>query len=192
MSAPSPIGAAMEVSTMDVVYKGVRVRVLRGDITEVEAEAVVNPANSLLIMGGGVAGAIRRRGGAEIEEEARRHAPLPVGEAIATGAGRLRARWVIHAPTMRRPAMRIGLQNVRKAMRAALRCASNLKARSIAFPGLGTGVGGVAAADAAEVMVEELKRHIDEGTPLREVLLIGFDEELRGAFERAVERLLKL
>ncbi|RLI09019.1 macro domain-containing protein [Candidatus Bathyarchaeota archaeon] len=182
----------MEVSTMDVVYKGVRVRVLRGDITEVEAEAVVNPANSLLIMGGGVAGAIRRRGGAEIEEEARRHAPLPVGEAIATGAGRLRARWVIHAPTMRRPAMRIGLQNVRKAMRAALRCASNLKARSIAFPGLGTGVGGVAAADAAEVMVEELKRHIDEGTPLREVLLIGFDEELRGAFERAVERLLKL
>ena len=181
-----------EVKGMEVTYKGVRVRVLRGDITEADAEAIVNPANSLLIMGGGVAGAIRRRGGAEIEEEARRYAPLPVGEAIATGAGGLRARWVIHAPTMSRPAMRIGLQNVRKAMKAALRYAAKLKARSIAFPGLGTGVGGVAAADAADVMVEELKRHIDEGTPLREVLLIGFDEELRRAFEEAVERLLRL
>jgi O-acetyl-ADP-ribose deacetylase (regulator of RNase III) len=175
---------------MEVVYRGVGIRVLRGDITEVEVEAIVNPANSLLIMGGGVAGAIRRKGGAEIEEEASSYAPLPVGEAIATGAGKLRAKWVIHAPTMERPAMRVGLINVRKAMRAALNRAEELKARSMAFPGLGTGVGGVSAEKAAKAMVEELKNHLDEGTALKEVILIGFDEKLRLAFERAVKRLL--
>ncbi|KYH38169.1 MAG: phosphatase [Candidatus Bathyarchaeota archaeon B23] len=175
---------------MEVAYRGVRIRVLRGDITEVGVEAIVNPANSLLIMGGGVAGAIKRRGGVEVEEEARRYAPLPVGEAVATGAGRLRAKWVIHAPTMERPAMRIDVQNVREAVRAALRCAEELEARSIALPALGTGVGGVAARDAAEAMVEELRGRIDAGTSLREVLLIGFDEELTKAFEEAVKGLL--
>ncbi|RLE47642.1 MAG: macro domain-containing protein, partial [Candidatus Methanomethylicota archaeon] len=85
---------------------------------------------------GGVAGAIKRVGGVEIELEARKHAPIPVGEAIFTGAGKLKAKYVIHAPTMERPAMKIGIENVRLAMRAALKCAESLGLRSIAFPGL--------------------------------------------------------
>ena len=171
-------------------YKDVKIRVVRGDITKMEVEAIVNPANSLLVMGGGVAGAIKRAGGKEIEEEAVKHAPIPVGEAVATTAGKLNAKYVIHAPTMERPAMRIGPENARKAMKGALECARKLKVKSIAFPGLGTGVGGVTAEDAANVMVEELKRHIDEGTSLKEVLLVGFGEELAKAFERAVAEII--
>jgi len=171
-------------------YKGVKVRVVRGDITKLEVEAIVNPANSMLIMGGGVAGAIKRAGGKEIEDEAVKHAPLPVGKAVATTAGKLKAKYVIHAPTMERPAMRIGPENARKAMRGTLECARELNLKSIAFPGLGTGVGGVSAQEAAEAMVDELKKHIDEGTPLKEVLLVGFGEELANAFKQAVENKL--
>jgi len=116
--------------------RGVEIKVMLGDITKVDVEAIVNPANSYMIMGGGVAGAIKRVGGVEIELEARKHAPIPVGEAIFTGAGKLKARYVIHAPTMERPAMKIGIENVRLAMRAALKCAESLGLRSIAFPGL--------------------------------------------------------
>jgi len=109
---------------------------------------------------------------------------------VATTAGKLNAKYVIHAPTMERPAMRIGPENARKAMKGALECARKLKVKSIAFPGLGTGVGGVTAEDAANVMVEELKRHIDEGTSLKEVLLVGFGEELAKAFERAIAEII--
>ncbi len=171
-------------------YKDVKIRVVRGDITKLEVEAIVNPANSMLVMGGGVAGAIKRAGGKEIEDEAVKRAPVPVGKAIATTAGKLKAKYVIHAPTMKRPAMRIGPENARKAMRGALECARELNVKSIAFPGLGTGVGGVSAQEAAEVMVDELKKHIDEGTSLEEVLLVGFGEELANAFKEVVENAL--
>ena len=175
---------------LEHTYKNVKVRVLREDITKLEVDAIVNPANSLLVMGGGVAGAIKRAGGKEIEEEAVKHAPLPVGKAVATTAGKLRAKYVIHAPTMERPAMQIGVENARKAMKAALECAKEMGIKSIAFPGLGTGVGGVSPKEAAKAMVEELKNHIDEGTSLNEVVLVGFREELAKEFENAVKEKL--
>jgi len=165
-------------------YKGVRITVERGDITRWTGDAIVNPANSLLVMGGGVAGAIRRVGGAEIEEEATRHAPIPVGRAVATGAGRLPAKYVIHAPTMERPAMRTTPEKVARATEAALKCAEELGVGSVAFPGMGTGVGGVDPDDAARVMMEAAKNHIDGGTELKEIAFIGFDETLTKAFER--------
>jgi len=94
------------MTSFERTYKGVRIVVLTGDITKQEVDAIVNPANSMLVMGGGVAGAIKRVGGKEIEDESVKHAPVPVGEAVATGAGRLKAKYVIHAPTMERPAAR--------------------------------------------------------------------------------------
>ncbi len=173
---------------ISINYKGVEIIVAIGDITKVEADAIVNPANSLMIMGGGVAGAIKRAGGFEIEAEARSHAPVPVGEAIATGAGKLRARYVIHAPTMEEPAIKTTIEKVRLAMKAALICAKRLGISSIAFPGMGTGVGGVPLNEAANAMVLELKKHINEGTTLKKVFLIGFTEELASEFKRAVEK----
>lgn len=165
-------------------YKGIKITVTTGDITKQKVDAVVNPANSQLIMGGGVAGAIRRVGGKEIEDEAVEKAPVPVGKAVATGAGRLKAKYVIHAPTMERPAMRIDAKNINSAMKGALECAERLRIRSIAFPGMGTGVGGLRMEEAAAIMIEEVKMHIDTGTILEEIIFVGFRDELTGAFER--------
>jgi O-acetyl-ADP-ribose deacetylase (regulator of RNase III) len=172
------------------IYKNVKITVTTGDITQQQVDAIINPANSQLIMGGGVAGAIKCAEGREIENQATEHAPTPVGRAVATSAGKLKAKYVIHAPTMERPAMNVGTENVRLATSAALKCAERLKVRSIAFPGLGTGVGGVSSKEAANAMVNTLKEHLDKGSHLREALLVGFSKELTDAFQRAVEKIL--
>lgn len=174
---------------LEVECDGVTIKVVQGDITALNVEAIVNPANSWLIMGGGVAAAIKRVGGQVIEDEARRHAPLPIGKAIATTAGKLKAKYIIHAPTMQKPSMKINVNNVRLAMRAALNCAEELGVKSIAFPGLGTGAGGVPLREAAEVMVDELKYHLEMGSSLNEVILIDLKDDLTREFLKAVKRL---
>jgi O-acetyl-ADP-ribose deacetylase (regulator of RNase III) len=168
-------------------YKGVKITVTRGDITKLEIDAIVNAANSMLIMGGGVAGAILKAGGKEIQEEALKYAPVPVGKAVATKAGKLKAKYVIHAPTMERPAMRIRRKNVQQATRGALECAEQLKIEGIAFPGMGTGVGGLHPREAAQTMVEEIKGHIDKGTTLKQIILVGFSDDLAQAFQNALK-----
>ncbi len=174
-----------------VPYRGVEVIVKLGDITEEVVDAIVNPANSFMIMGGGVAGAIKRKGGSSIEQEAMAKAPVEVGNAIVTGAGRLKARYVIHAPTMRYPASRIGEENVRMATRAALRAARELGMSSVAFPGMGTGVGGVPFMVAANAMVDEIRSFVDaNGPPPNRILLVAVDEELYQAFINAARGLL--
>jgi len=167
-------------------YKGVKILVKKGDITKLDVDAIVNAANSMLIMGGGVAGAILRTGGREIQEEALKLAPVPVGKAVATKAGKLKAKYVIHAPTMERPAMRIPKENVEAATKGALECAEQLKIGSVAFPGMGTGVGGLRLAEAAEVMVQEIRSCIDKGITLNQIILVGFTEDLTLAFQNAV------
>ncbi|MGC8812568.1 MAG: macro domain-containing protein [Candidatus Aenigmatarchaeota archaeon] len=158
------------------------ISVKKGDITEEECDAIVNPANSLGYMGGGVALAIKLKGGIKIEEEAIRKAPIRVGKAVATSAGNLKCKFVIHSPTMEKPAQKISLENVRLATKAALELAKKLKVRSIAFPGMGTGVGGIKAEDAAKVMVEECKKFEE-----LEIRLVAFDESLYKAFKEALK-----
>ncbi len=167
-------------------YKYVKIIVEKGDITKLEVDAIVNAANSMLIMGGGVAGAILRAGGREIQEEAMKYAPIPVGKAVATKAGKLKAKYVIHAPTMKRPAMRIRKENVQQATKGALECAEQLKVDSVAFPGMGTGVGGLNLNEAAQVMVQEVKSFIDKGTALKQIIFVGFTQDLAQAFETAL------
>lgn len=174
------------------IYKNVNIIIQKGDITRIEVDAIVNAANSLLIMGGGVAGAILKVGGREIQEEALKHAPIPVGKAVATQAGKLRTKYVIHAPTMKRPAMRIGRENVRLATKGALECAQQLEIGSVAFPGMGTGVGGLQLQEAAQAMVQEIKRHIDKGTTLNQIILVGFTGDLAQAFNDALRSVLRL
>jgi len=168
-------------------YKDVKIIVERGDITELEVDAIVNAANSMLIMGGGVAGAILRTGGRQIQEEALEYAPVLVGKAVATKAGKLKAKYVIHAPTMKRPAMRIDKENVQLATKGALECAEKLKIGSVAFPGMGTGVGGLEPKEAAQVMIKEIKRYVDKGTTMKQIILIGFTEDLTQAFQSALK-----
>lgn len=161
-------------------------RVIKGDITKVKVDAIVNPANSWMIMGGGVAGAIRRAGGQVIESEARKHAPVPVGRAVVTGAGKLPCKYVIHAPTMERPAMRTTISKVRAAVRAALRAADDARVNSVAFPGMGTGVGGLDPREAASAMVETIVKELPRLNNVNEVILVAFNEELYNAFIDAV------
>jgi O-acetyl-ADP-ribose deacetylase (regulator of RNase III) len=153
---------------------GIILVVDEGDITKARVDAIVNAANSLMIMGGGVAGAILRAGGRIIEEEARRHAPVPVGRAVATTAGRLPAKYVIHAPTMPQPAMRIPLENAVKATRAALMEAERMGAESIAFPAMGAGVGGLSVREVAREMARVVSSH--KPSSVREVHFIAYGE----------------
>jgi len=176
------------MAEIELTYKGVEIVAITGDITKQKVDAIVNPANSWMLMGGGAAGAIKRTGGQEIEDEAVKHAPVPVGKAVATGAGRLKAKYVIHTPTMERLAMRIGVENVRLAVRAALECASKLGLRSVAFPGMGTGVGGLALEEAAEAMIDETKKHVERGTHLRKIVFVGFRDDLTQAFLRVINK----
>src|SRR4051812_40346110 len=151
-----------------------------GDITQAKADAVVNPANSLGEMGGGVAGVLRRHGGADVEKEAMEKAPIPVGEAVYTTAGSLPFRYVIHAPTMEQPAQATSTGAVQKATLAALLCADSVGVKTLAMPGMGTGVGGVSPSSAAEVMVETLRNY--ETASIRKVILIDNSPEMIQAF----------
>lgn len=172
-------------------YKGTVIRVLKGDLTKAEADAIVNPANSFGYMGGGVALAIKRVGGEEIEKEAVSKAPISIGKAVATTAGKLRAKFVIHAPTMVNPAGETDGEKVKLAALAALQCAEQNGAKSIAFPGMGTGVGGLSYRAAAEKMVEGIKNFLSRGGVLKEILLVAYNEELYSEFTRSFYFLAK-
>ena len=164
--------------------KSLRLRIVEGDLTSLRVGAILNPANSYGIMGGGVAGAIRKKGGSVIEKDAVAKAPIPIGEAVATSAGSLPARFVVHAPTMARPAERTDVENVRQATLAALECAEQVGAKEIAFPGMGTGVGGVEPDLAAQAMVEVARDF--QSKNLQEVIFVAFGQELKKAFEKAL------
>ena len=166
----------------------VKISVKCDDITSEEVDAICNPANSLMIMGGGVAGAIKRAGGEEIEHEARKHAPISVGNAIATKAGKLKVKWVIHAPTMERPAMRTNSEKVYSATFAALKCAEGIGATSIAIPGMGTGVGGVPHAAAARAMVKAIKDFTLAAASPLEVVLCDVHKEMVKAWMRELSK----
>ncbi len=168
---------------------GVVLRIQEGDITEVAADAIVNAANNHLWMGGGVAGAIKRKGGVEIEQEAVAKGPIPVGEAVVTGAGRLPARYCIHAAVMGQDLKTDG-GKIAKATESSLRRATELGIRSIAFPALGTGVGGFPFDLAGEIMLKTTVEFLkSEKTSLEEITFVLFGEEAYNAFAKALERL---
>lgn len=155
--------------------------VKKGDLTKTDCDAIVNPANSFGYMGGGVAGAIKRVGGIEIEKEAVNKAPIPVGRAVFTTAGTLPCKYVIHAPTMKQPAMRIDVENVRLATQAALELAEDLKLQFIAIPGMGTGVGGVSPEEAAEVMINVAKKFENK---FKKIIFIDRNDEMVDSFNK--------
>lgn len=173
----------------------VRVIITKGDITSLGCDAIVNPANSYGVMGGGVALAIKKAGGDQIEKEATAQAPISVGRAVSTTAGELHAGFVIHAPTMHNPAERIPAENVEKATYAALSLGNRAGAKSIAFPGMGTGVGGVSKGEAVESMLRAIKLFIKrrkEGNDLylEKIILVGFDDELWSEFKKWTKELI--
>ena len=157
-----------------------RIRVAQGDITEFSGDAIVNAANNWLKLGAGVAGAIRKKGGPEIQAECDRIGPIRVGEAVATTAGRLPARYVIHAAVMGdEPA---SYESVKKATESALKVARELGLKTVAFPLLGTGIGGLDKARVAKVMLDVIKAAPDD----LEVTLYGYTPEDAEIIRRAL------
>lgn len=160
-----------------------RLEVVEGDIAALEVDAVANAANDRLWMGAGVAGALKRAGGAEIEREAVAKGPIPLGTAVATGAGRLPARHVLHGAVMGQD-LRTSAELVERTTRSCLELADELGCASLALPAFGTGVGGFPLAECASIMVAVARGH----TPrtLERVVFAVFGDEARRAFEDAL------
>lgn len=165
-----------------------KVQVSQGDLTLANVDAIVNAANNDLILGGGVAGAIRNRGGPTIQDECRRIGTIAVGEAAVTGGGRLKAKFVIHAASMRLGQLTTE-QSLRDATRNSLRRATEHGLKSIAFPAIGTGIAGFPLGRCADVMLEEIRDHLSGNTSLERVEMVLFDQMALAAFEMALARI---
>jgi O-acetyl-ADP-ribose deacetylase len=163
------------------------IRIYQGDITGYVADALVNAANNFLWMGGGVAGALKRAGGREIEEEAVSRGPVPVGQAVATGAGRLKARYIIHAAVMGQD-LRTDAGKILLATHNTLLRADELGVKRLAFPALGTGVGGFPLEECARIMLGEVRRYSDGKTGIEQVVFVLFDKTAYQAFLKELER----
>ena len=169
-----------------MVIKDTEIKIVQGDITALKVDAIVNAANNKLLMGGGVAGAIKRRGGKIIEEEAINKGPIKIGEAAVTSAGTLPVRFVIHAATMGMD-FKTDEIKIRDSARSALKAAEELKINSIAFPALGCGVGGFPLLASAKIMAQEVLRHLrSTDTSLREILFCLYDKEAFDIFDKGV------
>jgi O-acetyl-ADP-ribose deacetylase (regulator of RNase III) len=161
-----------------------KVSVVEGDITALDTDAIANAANNHLYMGAGVAGAIKRAGGQEIEDEAVALGPIEIGDAVATGAGRLRVKHVIHGAVMGRD-LRTDANLIARTTRRCLEVADELGVRSLALPAFGTGVGGFPLNECAHIMVREVRAY--EATRLEHVVFAVFGAEAERAFRAAVE-----
>ena len=163
-----------------------KVNVAQGDITEFAGDAIVNAANNQLILGAGVAGAIRRKGGPSIQRECDEHGAIRVGEAAITGAGDLPARFVIHAAAMGdQPASRSSIEG---STRSALQLADQNRVKSIAFPILASGVAGFPLDDATRIMMGSIRAYLnEESTQIEEITLYGYSaadaDEVRSVVE---------
>ena len=164
------------------------VLVVKGDITAQDVDAVVNAANNRFWMGGGVAGAIKRAGGSEVETEAMARGPVEPGNAVTTSAGRLPARYCIHAAVMGQD-LQTDSELILKATASALAEAARLELGSVAFPALGTGVGGFGFAEAARAMLEAIQDHTQTHPHPAEVRLVLFTQDACDAFAEVLGQL---
>jgi O-acetyl-ADP-ribose deacetylase (regulator of RNase III) len=168
---------------------GEKIVLLQGDLTEMDVDAVVNAANNDLQLGGGVAGAIRRRGGAEIQRDCNAIGSIPVGGAAITTGGKLRARFVIHAASMQ-----LGGETTALALRSStahsLRIASEKGLRTIAFPAVGTGIAGFSVPECARIMLREVSQHLKASTSLEKIYFVLFDDRVLSEFEKVRAELI--
>ena len=162
------------------------IEVAQADVTKLEVDAIANAVNTELLHGGGVAGAISRAGGPEVQAESDRAAPIALGEAVETTAGEMPSRWVIHAATMELGGP-TSAEIIRRATASTLAKADELGARSLALVAFGTGVGGFPLEEAAGIEVEEVRRHLEGGSGLERVIFAVHGDQAERAFRAAAE-----
>ena len=161
------------------------IEVQQADITKLEVDAITNAANTQLAHGGGVAGAISRAGGPEVQAESDERAPIGLGDAVETTSGDMPCRWVIHAATMELGGP-TSAEIIRSATASTLAKADELGARSLALVAFGTGVGGFPLDQAASIEVEEVRRHLDSGSELERVIFAVRGDDAESAFRAAM------
>jgi O-acetyl-ADP-ribose deacetylase len=161
-----------------------QLEVVEGDIATLDVDAIANAANNELWMGAGVAGAIKRAGGEEIEREAVAQGPIEVGEAVATSGGRLKAKHVVHGAVMGQD-LRTNAGLVARTTRRCLEVADELACRSLGLPAFGTGVGGFPLEECARIMVSEVRSY--EPRTLERVVFAVFGDPAEEAFRGALE-----
>lgn len=162
-----------------------RITLAEGDITDERVDAIVNAANSALVLGSGVAGAIDRKGGPAVGEACAAHGPIEVGEAAVTPAGDLPARIVIHAAGMP-PGGQVTEEALRRTLHASLALAEEHGCRSVALPAIGSGVGGLSLQTCAEISLEEVRRYVEDrgdACSLEEIRFVLFGEPAYRLFE---------
>jgi O-acetyl-ADP-ribose deacetylase len=163
---------------------GERIEIRQGDITDMDMDAIVNAANNDLQLGGGLAGAIRRKGGPRIQAECDEIGTIPVGGAAINSGRNLKARYVIHAASMQLGGG-TSAQSLRSSTAHALRIAAQNGLRSIAFPAVGAGIGGFPMRECAEIMLRETAKHLEGPTSIEKACFVLFDKEALDAFEEA-------
>ncbi|HKV23713.1 MAG TPA: macro domain-containing protein [Candidatus Acidoferrum sp.] len=164
-----------------------KIVILQGDLTGMDVDAIVNAANNDLKLGGGVAGAIRRKGGDEIQRECDEIGSIPVGYAAITGGGKLKARHVIHAASMSFGGGTTAA-TLRHSVQHSLRIAAERGLKTIAFPAVGTGIAGFPMKECAEILLDEAAKHLKGETSLDKIYFVLFDEAAQDVFERAWKR----
>ncbi len=167
-----------------------RIIIQRGDLTEMDTDAIVNAANNDLQLGGGVAGAIRRKGGDAIQRECNEIGSIPVGSAAITGGGNLKSSYVVHAASMQLGGA-TSAKDLRSSTAIALKIAADKKLKTIAFPAVGTGIAGFPLRECAEIMIEEAAKHLAGETSLEKIYFVLFDDEARKIFERVARATLR-
>src|SRR5204862_7727875 len=160
-----------------------RIVIQQGDLTEMDADAIVNAANNDLVLGAGVAGAIRRKGGEEIQRECDAIGSFLVGYAAITTGGELNARFVIHAASMQLGG-KTNADALRRSTAHSLKIANERGLKTIAFPAVGTGIAGFPLKDCAQIMLREAAQHVKGETSLETVYFVLFDEAAKGVLER--------
>ncbi|MFQ5662774.1 MAG: macro domain-containing protein [Terriglobia bacterium] len=155
----------------------------QGDLSEAGVDAIVNAANNDLQLGGGVAGAIRRKGGPAIQQECDRIGRIAIGEAAVTTGGKLKARYVIHAASMQLGG-RTTAQSLRASTRNALARAVEKGVKTVAFPAVGTGVAGFPLRECAEIMLAEVVQHLKGKTSIEKVHFVLFDNRALDTFQQ--------
>ena len=159
-----------------------KIIVTQGDITDIEVDAIVNAANTRLLLGSGVAGAIRRKGGDSIQNECDKIGSIPLGEAVVTGAGKLKAKFVIHAAGMHLGGG-VSEEPLREATKNSLLRADEKGVKTVALPAIGTGVGGFPLNRCAQVMIDIVVEYLkNEKTGIEKVYFVLFDMETYKVF----------
>lgn len=174
----------------ELAVKGRKIKLVEGNIALLDVEAVVNAANKNLILGAGVAGAIRKFGGPSIQEECNKIGPIKTGEAVITGGGNLKAKWVIHAVG---PVYGEGQEEdkLRNAILNSLKVASDKKIKSIAFPAISTGIYGFPIEKCSKIMLKVAMEFLEKNDHPQEIVFCLYGEEAYSVFEKSMDKLTK-